>query len=75
MPKTADNYKTSITGRFPPLASTGGNDAEALENYPTQSLAESRDGKTDNAELLRELNRAKVAFQLRAIKAVLGGEQ
>lgn len=26
----------------------------------------------DNKELLRELNRAKVEFQLRAIKAVLG---
>ena len=39
---------------------------------PTQTLAESRDGKTSNAELIRELNRAKVAFQLRTIKAVLG---
>lgn len=28
--------------------------------------------KTDNAEIIRELTRAKVAFQLRAIKAVLG---
>ena len=31
--------------------------------------------KPDNAELIRELTLAKVAFQLRAIKAVLGGEQ
>ena len=69
MPKTADNYKTSITGRFPPLASTGGNDVGALENYPTQTLAKATDGKT---ELIRELTRAKVAFQLRAIKAALG---
>lgn len=35
----------------------------------TQTLAKATDGKT---ELIRELTRAKVAFQLRAIKAVLG---
>jgi hypothetical protein len=51
MPKTADNYKTSITGRFPPLASTGGNDAEALENHLAQSLATSTFGKTTKAVL------------------------
>lgn len=52
MPKTADNYQTSITGRFPPLASTGGNDAEALENRPTQSLAKPALRKTMWAEEL-----------------------
>lgn len=72
MPKTADNYQTSITGRFPPLASSANLTAEAPENIPTQSLLKRKPEKTDNAELLRELNRAKVAFQLRAIKAVLG---
>lgn len=56
--------------------------AESGENQPfpadnggkslTQTLAKATDGKTDNAEIIRELTRAKVAFQLRAIKAALG---
>lgn len=69
MSKTADNSRTSITCHFPPLASSANLTAEASENMPTQTLANGRDEKT---ELLRELTRAKVAFQLRAIKAVLG---
>lgn len=57
------------------LGESGGNQPLSAENSgksPTQTLANGRDEKT---ELLRELTRAKVAFQLRAIKAVLGGEQ
>jgi hypothetical protein len=57
------------------LASSAVLPVEASENMPTQTLAKATDGKPDNAEIIRELTRAKVAFQLRAIKAVLGGEQ
>ena len=57
------------------LGENGGNQPLSAVNSgksPTQTLAKATDGKT---ELIRELTRAKVAFQLRAIKAVLGGEQ
>ena len=57
------------------LGESGGNQPLSAENSgksPTQTLAEAPDGKTDSAEIIRELTRAKVAFQLRAIKAVLG---
>ena len=46
--------------------------ADDCGKTPTQTLAESRDGKTTNADLIRELTRAKVAFQLRTLCAVLG---
>ena len=46
--------------------------ADGCGKTPTQTLAESRDGKTTNADLVRELTRAKVAFQLRTLCAVLG---
>lgn len=54
------------------LGQNGGNQPLSADNRgksPTQTLAKATDGKT---ELIRELTRAKVAFQLRAIKAVLG---
>lgn len=54
------------------LGESGENQPFSGENSgksPTQTLAKATDGKT---ELIRELTRAKVAFQLRAIKAVLG---
>lgn len=57
------------------LGQNGGNlplSADDSGKSPTQTLAKAPDGKTDNAEIIRELTRAKVAFQLRAIKAVLG---
>ena len=57
------------------LGESGGNQPLSAENSgksPTQTLAKATDGKPDNAEIIRELTRAKVAFQLRAIKAVLG---
>ena len=54
------------------LGQNGGNQPLSSDDSgksPTQTLAKATDGKT---ELIRELTRAKVAFQLRAIKAVLG---
>ena len=57
------------------LGQNGGNQqlsADDCGKTPTQTLAESRDGKTTNADLIRELTRAKVAFQLRTLCAVLG---
>lgn len=51
---------------------TLGESGENSGKSPTQTLAKAPDGKPDNAEIIRELTRAKVAFQLRAIKAVLG---
>jgi hypothetical protein len=54
------------------LGESGENQPFPAENSgksPTQTLAKATDGKT---ELIRELTRAKVAFQLRTIKAVLG---
>lgn len=57
------------------LGQNGGNQpfsADDSGKSPTQTLAKAPNGKTDNAEIIRELTRAKVAFQLRAIKAVLG---
>lgn len=69
MSKTADKSHSRLTCHFPPLASSAVLPVEAPENMPTQTLAKATDGKT---ELIRELTRAKVAFQLRAIKAELG---
>lgn len=65
---TGNNLNLTLgqNGRNQPLS------ADDCGKSPTQSLAESRDGKTSNADLIRELTRAKVAFQLRTIKAVLG---
>ena len=65
---TGDNLNLTLgqNGRNQPLS------ADDCGKTPTQSLVDSVQGKTTNADLIRELTRAKVAFQLRAIKAALG---
>ena len=65
---TGDNLNLTLgqNGRNQPHS------ADDCGKTPTKTLAESRDGKTTNADLIRELTRAKVAFQLRTIKAALG---
>lgn len=57
------------------LGQNGGNQqlsADDCGKTPTQSIDDSVQGKTTNADLIRELTRAKVAFQLRTLCAVLG---
>lgn len=65
---TGDNLNLTLgqNGGHQPLS------ADDSGKSPTQTLAKAPDGKTDNAEIIRELTRAKVVFQLRAIRAVLG---
>ena len=60
------NLTLGQNGRNQPLS------ADDFGKTPTQTLAKPPDGKTDNAEIIRELTRAKVAFQLRTLCAVLG---
>lgn len=65
---TGDNLNLTLgqNGRNQPHS------ADDCGETPTETLAKAPDGKTDNAEIIRELTRAKVAFQLRTLCAVLG---